>query len=482
MSTLSARSLVFFSSAAVLILEILAGRMMAPFVGVTLETWTGIIGTILAGIAIGSWLGGRLADRHPPQRVLPIVLIAGGVLAILTYPTVAAVGPSVSSTPLDIVFLATVSFFAPAAVLSAVTPTVTKLRLETLDETGTVVGRLSALGTAGAIFGTFFAGFVLVAAWPSRTITMVLGGLLLVVGVMMAARTLTRATLLLIVVFAALSTTVAIATPRTCEHETAYYCVNVDRDPDRPTGRILWLDNLRHSYVDLVDPTYLEFRYAKIFGAVLDSQLPAGPVDSLSIGGGGFTFPRYVAATHPGGTNTVLELDPAVVEIARDELALDPETLDIRTGDARLTLRQTSEGSYDVVIGDAFGGPAVPWHLTTREFLEDISQRLRRGGFYLLNLIDYPPLGFARAETATIASIFDEVVVIAPRDYLTGTQGGNFVLVASDTPLDMAALQLELTARGSSGFAITGSTVTEFVDDAAVLTDDFAPVDQLITS
>jgi spermidine synthase len=484
MSRLAARSLVFFASAAILILEILAGRMMAPYVGITLETWTGIIGTVLAGISIGSWLGGRLADRYPPRRILPPILVLGGVLAITTYPVVTLIGPSVAAEPFDIVFLAAASFFAPAAVLSAVTPTVTKLRLDTLAETGTVVGRLSAIGTAGAIFGTFFAGFVLVAAWPSRTITIILGMALVLAGLATAARAgaATPNLLMAAVAIALVTSATALAAPRTCEYETAYYCIRVEPDPDRASGRILWLDTLRHSYVDLDDPTYLEFRYAQIFAAVLDTHLPDGPASSLSIGGGGFTFPRYVAATHPGGTNTVLELDPDVVDIAATELGLDPATLDIRTGDARVTLRSTPESSYDVVIGDAFGGPAVPWHLTTREFAEEFAARLRPGGFYVLNLIDYPPLAFARAQTATLAEVFDHVIVIAPPDYLAGDRGGNFVIVASDGPIDIASLDSALAARGSTGASLSGSDIAHFVDGAVVLTDDHAPVDQLITN
>lgn len=484
MSRFAARSLVFFASAAVLVLEILAGRMMAPYVGVTLETWTGIIGTILAGIAIGSWLGGRLADRYPPQSVLPLVLVGGGSLALLAYPMVRLVGPSASGEPFDIVFLAAVSFFAPAAVLSAVTPTVTKIRLETLEETGTVVGRLSAISTAGAIFGTFLAGFVLVAAWPGRTITVILGLALIATGVALAvkSRMATTGLLAAAAVLTLGAGAAAVGAPTSCDYETAYFCVNVDHDPERDSGRILWLDTLRHSYVDLEDPTYLEFRYARIFAAVLDSHLPAGPANSLSIGGGGFTFPHYVAATHPGGTNTVLEIDPALVDIAEDELGLDPDSYDILTGDARLTLRETDTGIYDVVIGDAFGGPAVPWHLTTRDFVEEFAARLTPDGFYILNLIDYPPLGFARAQTITLADVFAHVAVIAPVDYLAGDTGGNFVLVASNREIDTAAIRTELTRRKSSAQVITGDAVTSFVGDAEVLTDDFAPVDQLITS
>lgn len=484
MSTLSARALVFFSSAAVLVLEILAGRMMAPYVGVTLETFTGIIGTVLAGIALGSWLGGRLADRYPPTRLLPLILVTGGVLALLTYPIVTVVGPSSSTNPFDIVTLATLSFFAPAAVLSAVTPTVTKIRLQTLDETGSVVGRLSAIATAGALFGTFVTGFVLVAAWPSRTITFIVGGALVVAGLVAGriGRAITGTAVIVALGLTGLATVAAAAAPSTCEHETAYYCVNVDADPERPSGRILWLDTLRHSYVDLDDPAHLEFRYAQIFGAVLDSQLPTGPASSLSIGGGGFTFPRYLQATHPGGINTVLELDPAIVDIAAKELGLDPATLDIRTGDARVTLRETPLAAYDVVIGDAFGGPAVPWHLTTREFAEEFAARLHPDGFYVLNLIDYPPLGFARAQTVTLAAVFKYVAVIAPRDYLDGSRGGNFVLVASDTPLRLDELVAALLQRDSTSVVLGAADMQAFIGDADVLTDDFAPVDQLITS
>jgi hypothetical protein len=458
--------------------------MMAPYVGVTLETFTGIIGTVLAGISLGSWLGGRAADRYPPSRVLPVVLVAGGLLALLTYPIVSLIGPSVSNEPFDIVFLAAVSFFAPAAVLSAVTPTVTKIRLHTLDETGAVVGRLSAIATAGAIFGTFLTGFVLVAAWPSRTVTIIVGAALIAAGIFYGARSGLAATtaVISVIVIGSVATTTALAAPSRCQHETAYYCVRVEIDLERPTGRILWLDTLRHSYVDLDDPTYLDFRYAEVFGAVLDSQLPSGPVSSLSIGGGGFTFPRYVAATHPGGLNTVLELDPGIVEIAEADLGLVPSTVDIRTGDARITLETTPLTTYDVVIGDAFGGPAVPWHLTTREFVESFAARMKPGGFYVLNLIDNPPLGFARAQATTLAAVFQHVLVLAPPSYLAGESGGNFVLVAGNESFDVDGLSAALMDRGSSSVVLPLEDLDRFIGDADILTDDFAPVDQLITN
>jgi spermidine synthase len=213
---------------------------------------------------------------------------------------------------------------------------------------------------------------------------------------------------------------------------------------------------------------------------VIDTLEP-GPIDVLSIGGGGFTFPRYVEAVRPGSTNTVLELDPGIVDIATSELGLDPASLTIDVGDARVLLTRRPEAAYDLVIGDAFGGVAVPWHLTTREFVDEIARRLRPDGIYLLNLIDYPPLGFARAEVATIAAVFPHVVVLAPSDYLDATRGGNFVVAAGFSPWDAGTLEAGALGRGGTERAITGDQLAGFLGGADVLVDDHAPVDQLIS-
>jgi len=486
MSALTARLLVFFTSAAVLVLEILAGRLLAPYLGVRLETFTGIVGTVLAGISLGSWLGGRAADRYRPTLLLGPLLIAGGLLALLAPPVVTALGPEFTTAgPLEIVVLAALGFFAPAAVLSAVNPTVVKIRLHSLDTTGSVVGTLSAVGTAGAIFGTFLTGFLLVATTPSRWVVIGLGAVLVATGIAFTLRYLrpvhggTMATVVALVVAAGLLTGFATGP---CDVETAYSCVRVQVDPARPSGRTLWLDTLRNSYVDLADPTYLEFRYARIMADVIAAAAPAGPLEVLSIGGGGFTLPRYLAAVRPGTRNVVLELDPGVVEVAERELGLvTGEDMVTVTGDARLTLRTTAPGSFDLVIGDAFSGPAVPWHLTTKEFLTEVEDRLDEGGLVVLNLIDYPPLGFARAETATFAAVFDTVLVIAPPDFLAGEAGGNFVLVGTDGALDDAAVTERIRSRGGAEVVLSGAEIDGFVAGARVLRDDFAPVDQLIS-
>ena len=151
--------LAFGSSAAVMVLELVSLRLVAPYIGLTLETNTAVIGGALAAIATGAALGGRFADTVPPQRTLGPLILLGGALVMLVLPVVRWTGESLRGGANDLVFLVlAVTLFAPAALLSAVTPMVTKLRLDTLTQTGTVVGRLSAYATVGGIVGTVLIG------------------------------------------------------------------------------------------------------------------------------------------------------------------------------------------------------------------------------------------------------------------------------------------------------------------------------------
>ena len=488
MPTWLAGAVVFFTSGAVLVLEILAGRLLAPYVGVRLETYTSVIGIVLAGISLGTWLGGRLADRVDPRKTAGPLMVAGGGLSMLSPAAVHGAGhPSLGAAD-DIIGLATVGFFLPAAVLSAVHPTIVKLQLRDLDVTGAVVGRLSAVATAGAIVGTFLAGFVLVAAAATSTVIIAVGVALVVTGLALwvgLARPRPPAALVFVSLAAVAGAgTIGTVSDGPCDVETRYHCARIIPDPARPGGRSLWLDITRHSYVDVNDPRHLELRYAKNFADVITAARPSDdapgrPLDALHIGGGGFTMPRYLRAVYPGSRHVVFELDPDLVALARERLALvtGPD-LRVETGDARLLTRRLPDDSQDLVVGDAFGDLSVPWHLTTREFLIDVKRVMRPDALYVLNLIDYPPLRFARSEAATLTAVFSHVAVLAPPSSLAGDQGGNFVLAASDRPFDGVRLTALIRARNGEEQAAIDADATTFAAGARVLTDDYAPVDQ----
>ena len=476
--------MVFSTSAAVLVLEVLAGRLLAPYVGVTLETFTAVIGTVLAGISLGTWAGGQLADRFDPRNLIGPELVVGGALTLVAVPVVRTIGPGAPTGSAGaMVALAALSVFLPSAVLSTVSPTVVKASLDDLRQTGRVVGRLSGLGTAGAIFGTFVTGFVLVAALPTPAIIVVLGGALVAAGVgtWLFLRRSTRLALLPLVLVAGGGGVGTLAMDSPCDRESAYYCASVRTDPAEPSARILRLDRLDHSYVYLGDPTRLEFSYTRLLAAAIDAQTAAGPLDVVHVGGGGFTMPRWLAATRPGSVSDVVELDPALVELARDELGLvtGPE-LRVRVEDGRTALGAFAAGGTDVVIGDAFGSLSVPWHLTTAEYVADVSRLLGPDGWYLVNVIDYPPLRFTKAEVATLRDRFSHVAVLTlAQRYDTG---GNFILVAGNRPIDGPATIAEARALGLEATVLTGAELDDFVGDAQILTDDFAPVDQLLAT
>lgn len=477
MNQLLARSLVFFTSAAVLVIEILAARLLAPYLGVSLEVFTGIIGVILAGISLGAWLGGRAADRTDPSRLPGPLLIAGGLTAMASPLIIDLIGPTLESDASSLLVGATAGFFLPAAILSAVPPVVVKIQLASLEKTGRVVGSYSAIGTAGAILGTFVTGFVLIAAFPTRPIVTVLGTLLTLAG---TALSFTRSRWSVVAVGgAALLALALVVFDGPCQYETTYHCAIVEADENRPTGRTLLLDRIRNSYVDLEDPTYLEFRYIELMADVLEAHAPPGPIDVVSIGGGGFTLPGYIEHVRPGSTNTVLEIDSKLVDIGRSDLALTEE-IDVVVEDARISLRDVGDETADVVIGDAYSGASVPWHLTTLEFTSEIGRVLSPTGVYMMNVIDYGDLEFIRAEAQTLTEVFPNVALFAPPAYLTGEAGGNYVLVASHDPIDIGAVEGLLASRGGSEVGIEGEVLTDFIGDSATLVDDFAPVDQML--
>jgi hypothetical protein len=447
-----AAALVFVASGAVLVLEILGIRLLAPYVGLTIETTTVIIGTVLAGIAAGAAVGGRAADELDPRKLLAGLLAAGGALAIATVPIARGLGSALQEdAAAAATLIAALALFPPAAVLSAVTPTVARMQLRNLDTTGAVVGRLSAWATAGGLVGTFATGFVIVPLVPTDVAVVVIGVTLVVLGLVVARSGATLAAGAGAIVMGA--ATLAAGAP--CDAETVYHCARVEEEG---SGRVLRLERLRHSYVDLNDPTHLEFDYTQWMGRAID-DMAAGPLDAVFIGGGGFTLPRYIAAKRPGSRSRVLEVDGDLVELVRERLGLrtGPD-LRVRVGDARVTLRDEATDSADLVVGDAFGGVAVPWHLTTEEFARDIRRVLRPDGLYLLNVIDYEPRSLVRAEAATLRRVFANLALVGHP-----APGGNHVFLASDAPLP------ELAAPAVD------------VPDGDVLRDDDAPADQLLT-
>lgn len=165
---------VFISSAVLLVLEITAGRLIAPYVGVTIYSWTSIIGVILAGLSLGNWLGGRLADRGAGETATGLVLALSTATSLLSLYALVLVAPLIKNSQLDLLsssFVYVLSmFFLPSVLLGIPTPLLTTLALQLDDHAGRIVGRMHALAALGSICGTFLTGFVLIQYLGSRLI------------------------------------------------------------------------------------------------------------------------------------------------------------------------------------------------------------------------------------------------------------------------------------------------------------------------
>ncbi len=483
--------LAFLTAGSVLVMEIVATRLLAPYLGVTLQTYTAIIGTVLAGISLGAYSGGRLADRRDPHTLLGPILIVGGSLVLASLGVLRIVGSRVGSGSFGAVMLAGAAFLLPAGVLSMVSPTLIKMSMASVDRAGREVGRIEALGTAGAIVGTFVAGFVLVARLSSPAILIGEGAFLIVLGsVVWAVLGRKRADQSAPQTSAIVGALVAVAIgggtatlkDNKCEYESRYFCVNITVDESNPNGRYLNLDTVQHSYVDLSDPTRLEFSYVRGIAAGIAAKYPGTtPLQTLHVGGGGFTLPKFLDATRKGSTNVVIERDPGLVKLDEKYLGLKlGGGLTSIAGDGRIVVRQQPDRTFDVVIGDAFGGEWVPWHLTTIEFVRDVRRKLRPGGLYALNIIDYPPSRFVRAEVLTISKVFRNVAVASSTEGFADASGDNFVVYASDEPLPLDAISAQINST-DRWVVRSGPELTRWFAGSLPLTDSFAPVEQLLT-
>ena len=477
----AAAALVFVAAGAVLMLEILAVRLLAPYVGLTLETTTAIIGAALAGIAIGAAVGGYFADRTDTRMLIVGLLIVGGLLTLLVVPTVRWLGPGARGDGNIAALGITVLALVPAAaVLSAVSPSVAHLQLHDLTASGTIVGRLSAWATAGALIGTFGTGFVIVPLMPVSTAVIAIGAALLLIGVGVGVGSpLLSSTAVIAIAIAASGLGVLSATAASpCLRETEYHCVSLEAVPGKANAYQLKLDDAYNSYVKLGHPTYLKYRYTRWIADAIDGMDPGKkPLNAVFVGGGAFTLPRWLLATRPGSEAEVLEVDGGIVSVDEERLGLRTSpSLRAVVGDARMTMRDVPDHSADVVVGDAFSGYNIPWHLTTTEWLAEVKRVLKPGGLYALNAIDQDPFEFLKAETATMLKSFAAVrmiTIVLEGDVLAG---GNAVLVGSDRPLPEAV-------SSSTALAYTSlqPEVEEFAAGAEPLRDDYAPVDQLRT-
>lgn len=252
--------------------------------------------------------------------------------------------------------------------------------------------------------------------------------------------------------------------------------VTLRPDPDAAAAWIVDVDGTLQSHVDLHDPTRLAFDYVRRIGHVLDLAAPAGAaLDVVHLGGGGLTLPRYVAVTRPGSRQRVFEVDAVLTEIVRRELPL-ARGWRIRVGavDAREGLAALRDASADVVVADVFAEARTPAHLASVAVARDAARVLRPAGALVVNVVDAPPLAFARAQVANLAAAFAHVAVVIEPATLRGRRRGNIILVGSGAALPWVELAARAARDPEPARVLSGAAVDRFRGGAAVVDDSAA--------
>ena len=482
--------LAFFSGFVVMATELIATRVIAPYIGVSIFTWTTIISTILLGISVGNYAGGRLADRGAPFAKFLII----GSLFIAAIPLLARLIPFIATLNLGLVSIsllaASLLFLGPAILLGTMYPFILRHSLVSrgLEHAGEHTGLLSGLAALGSIVGTLMTGFFFI-GFLGTSLSLHILALLLFLSSLWFGKIVSKQTILGIAILGMLILAYYIfpfsrGSATLSETESTYYKITVlERMYGSHPSRMLFLDFDSHS-IESMD------------GARMGTYQDISPVFKvfrkdlrriLTIGSGSYNIAKDLFRLYHADI-TAVEIDPQVTETARRFFDLDSYPFRTVNTDGRFYL-ETNKDTYDLIFGDAFNSfISMPWYLATKEAIYAAKTRLNPGGIYALDIIS--------ALTGPQAQLFESVAktfsLVFPNYYMIALGGDqNFqqsiilVGINSDTRIDEKKLAYELAhlmKESDSHIQARYQYQPPLPNDAIILTDDYAPVERLNAS
>ncbi|HMB68669.1 MAG TPA: fused MFS/spermidine synthase, partial [bacterium] len=475
---------------------------------------TSVIGVVLAGIAVGNYAGGLLADRRAPRPTLALLFVlssaasvtitvvnqsVGGWMFLWTLPWSARVGLHVAAV-----------FLVPSLLLGMISPVAAKMALDRGRGTGRTIGSVYAWGVAGSIAGTFATGFWLIAAFGTAAVIWAVGAVLASMGLLYGAGARWPAawaglfTGLLLLGTGPWAWAVGLGERLDLREPTdpdviwmddsEYSRIRVVQVSEQPDIRNLLLDKLHHSTIVMERPYDLQYPYERVYAAAT-AALGAGrgALNTLTIGGGGYVLPRWIDQRWPGSRTEVVEIDPDVTRAAVEAFGLPADHgFEIAHEDGRAHVRRLVERRkrgedvppYDFVYLDVFDDYGVPYQLTTLEFLEQVRELLAPDGAFLMNLIDIYGSGrFLGAMLATMEAVFPRVAVFVEGEAPSARPDvrNTYILVATMQPAELG----EMTAAYSRPGALHRLSAEELASvrgraGGRLLTDDWSPVENLM--
>ncbi len=473
---------VFTAGMVTLAVELSASRLLGNIFGTSNLVWANVIGLTLIYLSAGYWLGGRMADRHPTERALGLVVVCAAVaLAVLPFATrplfSAAQGAfdDLSAGAFIASFLGAMAMFAvPITALGAVAPWAIRLSVRDVATAGSVAGRLYALSTIGSILGTFLPVLVLIPAIGTRRTMILVAAVLALAAVpLLGARFLAAPAALAALLVVPLGQVKAAPGEHVLfEGESPYQFVQVVRQDDGDVVLRLNEGWAVHSLTPAQGP--LTGGYWDAFAAL---PLLTGKADGrlAVLGNAGGTVGNVYEALWPGTRIDGVEIDPLVTEVGRRYMGMDNPRETVHTADARFWLAGTRD-RFDAIVVDAYRQPYIPFHLSTKEFFELVRDRLNPGGVVAIN-VGTPP-----DQTEVVDRIAGTMRSVFPLVLDTRYERFNSVLVGFRDPTDAAAALRRL--RDASGpAAVPARRLAEGMRvvprGGTPFTDDLAPVETL---
>ena len=475
----------FIAGATGMIIELVASRILSPYLGNSNLIWTCIIGMMLAFMSLGYFIGGKLSDKHPKRNLLSLFLLNSATfISLIPMIEIYAIEP-ISKTNLNLPLLAiicsTITFGIPSMFLATASPFAVKLKDKDLEEIGGVSGRMSALSTIGSIVGTFLAGFVLIPKLGVKNIILLVVIVLVILSYLIYEDKDIKYTIKIIATLVILVSLVLVGKKMFLQkHE------DMILDTDSEYSRI-WIkkftNNSGKEYNTLeVDKGYesiasgeknLTADYLKYYD--LFNYYQENTENVLMIGGAAYTYPSYFLEQYKDKKIDVVEIDSKMTELAEKyfDLNTQNENLNIYHEDGRRYIN-TTQNKYDCILIEAFKGLNVPFQLTTEEALIQAKRNLNENGIVITNIIsalDGKNANFIKYEYATYKKVFKDVKIFKVQNGMfNDDELQNLILVGFKGNV------IEKNDEYNKYKNLLKNEVPDFSSDKNIVTDELCPV------
>ena len=477
---------VFLSGALTMMLELIAARVLSPYVGSSNLIWTTIIGIMLTSMSVGYWFGGKMADKNKENdiRMLSVFLlisaIATSFIPILEVEFIDTLSQLSSNLIFVAIICATITFGIPSFLLATVSPIAVKIKNSSMDHIGETSGKISSLSTIGSIFGTFFAGFILIPNLGVRNIILGCSILLWMLSIYLFYKKDKK-----YIILAIIELIIIVGLNLLGGYQFHLENPEIIRDVDSEYSRI-WVTNLNvgeNTYKTLQVDTGLESYMNQETGEMgarylyyydLFEYYNKEAKDALMIGGAAYTYPMHYLKKYEDKTIDVVEIDETMTQIAEEEFGLDKNNpnLGLITQDGRSYLNY-NEKKYDTIFIDAFKGLNAPFELTTYEAMQKVYNSLNENGIVITNIIaslEGEETDFIEYEYTTYKAVFDDVKLFKVNPDYPDDGKQNLILVGIRGNADIN------TDKEEEYHELLSNEIKDFTSDKPIVTDDYAPI------